>query len=387
VSKVPLSKYPLDPQLQALSEATQAIASELSLEHVLYKIAEAARTLIRAKFAALGVHDGHGYLSQFITAGIDPADHAHMWPLPTGHGLLGYFLHRGESLIVKDIAKHPNSYGFPKGHPVMQSLLGVPIYSKGALIGALYLTDKQDGSEFTETDQQMIEMLALHAAIAIENANLYEKTQRLAILEERERFARDLHDGIIQSIYAVGLSMDNIKATLPPQREDIQDQIDASLKSLASVINDLRNYIFDLRPQALRDKGLYARLEGLVKELRVNTLLSIQATIDPEINHYLTDPQASHIFHIAHEALSNAARHAKAKRIAVSLTRENSLITLQIEDNGVGFNMHTLDKHGHHGLGNIQKRAAILGADLKLESAPHQGTHITLTVMGLVKPN
>jgi signal transduction histidine kinase len=268
----------------------------------------------------------------------------------------------------------------------MRSLLGVPIFSKGALIGALYLSDKQDDSEFTETDQQLIEMLALHAAIAIENANLYEKTQRLAILEERERFARDLHDGIIQSIYAVGLSLDNIKAALPSNSEDIQEQIDVSLKSMASVINDLRNYIFDLRPQALRDKGLFARLDGLIKELRVNTLLAIQAEIDPEVNHYLTDPQASHIFHIAHEALSNAARHAHAKKIKVNLARQGTQVILRIEDDGIGFSMPALQLHGHHGLANIQKRAKILEADLKIGSAPGQGTCITLNVIGLSKP-
>lgn len=378
--------HQLDPQLKALSEATQAITSELSLEHVLHKIAEAARVLINAKYAALGVHDGHGYLSRFITAGVDPTMHVQIGPLPTGLGLLGVFLHRGESLIVKNVADHPATAGFPKHHPMMNSLLGVPIFSKGELIGALYLADKQDNLEFTETDQHLIEMLALQAAIAIENAKLYEKTQRLAILEERERFARDLHDGIIQSIYAVGLSLDNIKAALPPSNEPILEQIDTSLKSLANVINDLRNYIFDLRPQALRDKGLLARLEGLLKELRVNTLLSIQANLDPEINNYLTDLQASHVFHIAHEALSNAARHARAKRITVSLTREGTQVILRVEDDGIGFIMPLLNNHGHHGVANIQKRATILEADIKIDSAPNRGTRLMLTFNGLAEP-
>jgi signal transduction histidine kinase len=305
--------------------------------------------------------------------------------LPTGLGLLGFFLHRGESLIVKDLANHPASAGFPKHHPVMHSLLGVPIFSKGQLIGALYLTDKQDGSDFTEADQQLIEMLALHAAIAIENANLYEKTQRLAILEERERFARDLHDGIIQAIYAVGLSLDNIKAALSPSSEELHEQIDLSLKSLAGVITDLRNYIFDLRPQALKTKGLYTRLEGLVKELKVNTLLPIQAEIDSDINNYLTDLQASHIFHIAHEALSNAARHARPKKICLRLTRQDGVITLRVEDDGIGFQIPKTINHGHHGLANIYKRATILDAKLNIDSAPHQGTHLTLTVTGLSK--
>lgn len=375
----------LDPKLKALSEATQAVTSELSLEQVLLRIAQAARTLINARYAALGVHDGYGHLSRFITAGLDPAAHQKIGLLPTGLGLLGHFLHHGESLIVRDIASHSAAAGFPPHHPVMNSLLGVPIFSKGELIGALYLSDKQDGSDFTETDRQLIEMLALHAAIAIENAHLYEKTQRLAILEERERFARDLHDGIIQSIYGVGLILDNTKALISPDNETVRQQIDLSLKSLAAVINDLRNYIFDLRPQALKSKGLQARLEGLIKELKVNTLLPIQVEIDPEINSYVTDLQASHLFHIAHEALSNAARHARPKKIGLSLTRQATTLTLQVKDDGIGFEPLNTEAHGHHGLANIHKRASILNANLKIESKANQGTMLTLTVSGISK--
>ncbi|HXV43443.1 MAG TPA: GAF domain-containing protein, partial [Anaerolineae bacterium] len=334
---MPNDQSQLDPHLKALSEATQAVTSELSLEQVLLKIAQAARTLISARYAALGVHDGSGHLSRFITAGLDPTNHPKIGPLPAGLGLLGYFLHHGKALIVKDIANHPDAAGFPPHHPVMRSLLGVPIFSKGELMGALYLADKQDGSDFTEADQQLIEMLALHAAIAIENANLYEKTQRLAILEERDRFARDLHDGIIQSIYGVGLTLDNAKALIPPTNQEAREQIDLSLQNLAAVITDLRNYIFDLRPQAQKTKGLLARLESLIKEMKINTLLLIQTEIDPEINTYVNDLQASHIFHIAHEALSNAARHARAKKIKLSLTRQAETLTLRVEDDGIGF--------------------------------------------------
>jgi signal transduction histidine kinase len=373
----------LDPNLKALSEATQAVTSELSLEQVLLKIAQGARTLINAQYAALGVHDGYGRLSRFITAGVDAGSHPKIGSLPTGLGLLGFFLHQGEALIVKDVANHPAAAGFPPHHPVMHSLLGVPIFSKGELIGALYLTDKQDGSEFSEADQQLIEMLALHAAIAIENANLYEKTQRLAILEERDRFARDLHDGIIQSIYGVGLTLDNVKALIPPTNQAAREQIDLSLKNLATVITDLRNYIFDLRPQAQKNKGLLARLESLIKEMKVNTLLLIQTEIDPEVNAYVNDLQASHIFHIAHEALSNAARHARAKKIRLSLTRQAETLTLKVEDDGIGFEVPTTISPGHQGLANIKKRASILNARLKIESIPSQGTCLTLTIPGL----
>lgn len=367
-------------QLQALNKAAQAITSELSLEYVLRKIAEAAQDLIQARYAALGVHDGHGHLSRFITAGIEPQDYDKIGPLPAGRGLLGTLLHQGQSLIINDMANHPEAAGFPAHHPAMRSLLGVPIFSKAALIGAFYLADKEDGSEFNEIDQKLIEMLAYHAAIAIENARLYEQTQRLAILEERDRFARDLHDGIIQSTYGVGLSLENVKAAIDPQNQDAVAMIDLALKSMAQVITDLRNYIFDLRPQALKDKGLLARLEGLVKELKINTILTIEAAFDPDINAYLNEKQASHIFHIAHEALANVVRHAKARKAHLSLTGNTDHVILKIEDDGVGFEPPTLVNHGHHGLANIQERASLLDADLNIDSRPGQGTRLTLTL-------
>lgn len=370
----------LDPRLKALSEATQAVTSELSLEQVLQKIAQAAQTLINTQYAALGVHDGYGRLSRFITVGIEPALYQKIGPLPTGLGLLGFFLHQGEALIVKDIAGHPAAAGFPKHHPQMRSLLGVPIFSKGELIGALYLTNKQDGSDFSQADQQLIEMLALHAAIAIENANLYEKTQRLAILEERDRFARDLHDGIIQSIYGVGLTLDNAKALIPPANQPAREQIDLSLKNLAAVITELRNYIFDLRPQAQKTKDLPTRLDNLIKEMQVNAPVAVRVEIDPEINAYVNNLQADHIFHIAHEALSNAARHAHAQNIRLGLTRQAETLILQVEDDGLGFAVPTTLSPGHQGLANIKKRASILNATLNIESSSNQGTRLTLTL-------
>jgi PAS domain S-box-containing protein len=367
-------------ELKALNKAARAITSELSLEHVLHNIAEAARVLIKAKFAALGVHDGHGDLSRFIAAGISRADYTKTGPLSNGRDLLGALLHQGQSLIINDMTTYPAADGFPEPHPIMGGFLGVPIFSKGALIGAFYLADKEDGSEFTETDQKLIEMLAYHAAIAIENARIYEQTQRLVILEERERFARDLHDGIIQSTYGVGLSLESVKAAIAPTNQVAIEIIDQSLKGLAQVITDIRNYIFDLRPQALEDKGLRARLRGLINELKINALLSIETDIDPDIDTYLTEAQASHIFHITHEALANVVRHAKARKAHFSLTRKGEILILRVEDDGIGFEPPVNINHGHHGLANIQRRASLLGAALNIESTPYRGTRLTFTV-------
>jgi len=365
-------------QLKALNKAAQAISSELSLDQVLQTIVEAARTLLKVKYAALGLHNEQKRLSRFITTGIDQATYEKIETLPIGRGLLNPLLHQGETLIVDNIAEHPQSIGFPEHHPIMRSLLGVPIRSQGELIGALYLSDKEDSSNFTPADQQLVEMLALHATIAIENARHYEQTQRLAILEERERFARDLHDGIIQSIYAVGLTLDQVKADIPPASRGTEEQIDLSLKNLATVIQDIRNYIFDLRPQATKHQGLKARLEGLIKEVKVNTLLPIESNIAPDINTFLSDWQASHVFHICHESLSNAIRHAKPSRIAIGLTREDNTITLIAADNGIGFDLPPEIHPGHRGLSNIRTRVSQLGGSLNIDTAPLQGTCVKI---------
>ncbi len=365
-------------QLHALNDAARSISSELSIEQVLQKIAKVACTLVNTKYAALGIHDGFEHIAQFIAVGIDPTDRAKIGPLPVGQGLLGLLFHQGKPLIINNIAAHPKAVGFPEHHPPMQRLLGVPIFSKGQLTGALYLTDKLDGSDFTETDRWLVEMLGLQAVIAIENAKLYQQKQRLTILEERERFARDLHDGIIQSIYAVGLTLDQVKLDMPDATETTTRQIDLTLRSLADVTQELRNYIFDLRPQALIDQGLKIRLENLIKELYVNTLLSIQAKIQPDIDSYLSDMQARHVFHICHEALANVARHAKAKHINLDLKREGKMIRMWVKDDGIGFEKEPQIEPGHHGLANMYTRAAEIGGRLKIESTSQQGTCLTL---------
>lgn len=373
-------------QLQALNEAAQAINAKLSLEQVLHTIVQTAQSLVGTKYAALGVHDGQGDLGRFLTVGISEAEKAKIGAWPTGRGVLGLMLKERKSLIIPDVSKHPLAVGFPEFHPSIHSLLSVPIFSKDELLGVFYLSDKLDGSEFITTDQKLIEMLGRHAAIAIENARLYEKTQQLAILEERDRFARDLHDGIIQSIYGAGLALDQVKFNIAPENQIARKLIDASLKSLAGIIDELRNYIFDLRPQALDHKELETRLDGLIKELQVNTHFPIEATISPNISAYLTEAQASHTFHIAHEALANAARHAKPNHLWLNLTCIDGTVTLRVEDDGIGFELPSEIIPGHHGLGNMQNRAAQLGGMLKIDSAPRQGTRVTVTYRAAKNP-
>jgi len=199
-----------DDALYQLDRATRAIAGELDLDRVLQLIVDGVRELVGAQYAALGIVDVTGRIERFITSGISDALRRSIGPLPEGHGLLGTIIRDGVTLRIPDISKHPDSYGFPPNHPPMHSLLGVPIRVGRATVGNFYLTEKQGASAFSDDDEELVEMFALHAGIAIQNARLLLEVQKLAIVDERLRISRDLHDGIIQSIYAVSLSLEDV---------------------------------------------------------------------------------------------------------------------------------------------------------------------------------
>ncbi len=369
-------------QLRALDDAARAINAELSLQQVLQTIAERTRALIDVEIAALGVHDGSAHFSRFITTGIDPEVAAELESSAYIRKLLGTLFYNGQPVMLNKVPPPSRVDQLPLNAPAIRRLLGVPIAAKGMLIGTLYLANKNSRTPFTQNDKRLLERIAVHAAIAIENARAYEKTQRLAVLEERERFARDLHDGIIQSIYGVGLMLDQAKSDIPDNYQPARTQIDSVLGNLATVIQDLRNYIFDLRPQAIRQVGLAARFDGLIKEVRANTQLPITATIDDDIDDFLSEEQTEHLFHICHEALSNAVRHAKASYIKVSLTHKDSKVTLKVDDDGKGFIMPSHVKPGHRGLANMRSRAFQVGARMEIQSIPQKGTQVTVQVKG-----
>ncbi|HEY5629151.1 MAG TPA: GAF domain-containing protein, partial [Candidatus Limnocylindrales bacterium] len=196
--------------LAALDAAARAIAGLRSVDEVLQLIVDRVRDLVDARYAALGIVGPAGKLERFITAGLDPHEREAIGPLPTGRGLLGLIIREGRSYRIPSIAGHVDSSGFPPNHPPMTSFLGVPVTSGGERLGNLYLTDKRSAREFSAADQSLVETFALHAGIAIENARLHAQAGRLAVVDERDRIGRDLHDGIIQALYAVSLSLEDV---------------------------------------------------------------------------------------------------------------------------------------------------------------------------------
>jgi two-component system sensor histidine kinase DevS len=263
----------------------------------------------------------------------------------------------------------------------------VPIMVKGASVGNLYLTDKINAIEFSEDDQALVEMFALHAGIAIENARLHEQVQRLAIVEERERIAKDLHDGIIQSIYAVGLSLEDMPELMDDDPAEARARVDRAIDALHVTIRDIRNFIMGLRPELLDQRDLVGSLQALAEEVRLNSMVEVETAIDPVAAAALPEHARAPVFHIAREALSNVARHSHATRASVVLRRDLGSVRLEINDNGVGFEPGQERAPTHQGLTNMAGRAARHGGQLSIESAAGAGTRIIVTLDGTHGPS
>lgn len=542
-----------DARLRALHRATLSLVNDLDLERVLERIVSAAKDLADARYAALGLPDGKGGLATFVTAGIEPKDAAKITHEPHGLGLLGEMLRSGQSIRIPEIARHPSSVGFPPGHPPMRSFLGVPISAYGRPLGQIYLTDKMSGEAFTEEDQQLIEMLAAHAAaaienarllhrvlgnekeltqrnqelelinslatavsstlslqsileailgrvmelfgaqagvvflreettsdyelalhqgvaeaafkefgsfrvgdgwlgrvaesakpawatrmegdddphrkkiveagliasvcvplmaqgrvvgvlelafeqlravsvselglleavgagvgIAVENARLNRQTRRMAVLEERERIAMDLHDGIIQSIYAVGLVLESTRILENGSFEDMHNGLARSIEGLNAIIRDIRAYILDLQPSRISTDDLDSALGRLAREFKANTLIEPEVVIDPSALGKLQPRRSSGLFLIAQEALANVAKHAKASRAWLSLRLSDGEVSMQVIDNGQGFDPSRSQPALGHGLSNMEQRARQIGGGIEILSEPGQGTTLTV---------
>ena len=366
--------------LAAMSDAVHAIAGERSVEPVLQRIVAASRELAGARYAALGIPDGQGKFAQFITAGMSEELIAAMGPLPRTHGLLGAMLDTHRPYRTEDINRDPRFRGWwPSAHPQMASFLGVPIRSRDGVLGALYLTDKEDAPGFTEEDERLIEMLAAHAAIAIENARLYERGRELSFVEERNRLARDLHDSVVQKLFGVVLAAQSAATLFDRDGDSARAQVEKLQELAQDAIQELRSLIFQLRPPAVESDGLAAALEKQVQVLRRvhRQDIDLRLTGEPRLRPGIDDE----VFRIAQEALHNGVKHAEADRLELHLAEGERRLALTVRDDGVGFDpAATAHRSRRLGLTSMEERAAALGGTLRIDSAPGKGTTIELEV-------
>lgn len=363
-------------QLQALNAAGISLSAELSTAHVLEKIADLARVVTGARYAALGIFDAGGVVTDFITSGITAEERAAIGALPKGRGILGLLPREGRPIRLRDLHDHPASVGFPANHPPMRSFLGVPILWRGTSVGNLYLTEKIEGVEFSADDEEALLTLAAQAAIAIENARLYAQAENALVLEERQRIGMDLHDGAIQSLYGLGLliegAAERIETEPAPAREDLGRAVDR----LNATIADLRSYVLGLGPIRGGDRSLHESLPVLAEQIGANALLGVTVDIDPECEALLDRAQSEAVFYVASDALGNIARHARARHARLRLMREDASVLLEIADDGVGFDPARLTEG--FGLRNMRARAFAVGGRLDVGAASGEGTRVRL---------
>jgi signal transduction histidine kinase len=365
--------------LRAMNDAVLAIAAEATIEPMLQRLVHSARELVDAKYAAIGVPDGEGAFAQFITSGMSDELIAAMGPLPRTHGLLGAMLTSPVPYRTTDIRRDPRFRGWwPSAHPQMRSFLGVPIVAGSGIVGALYLTDKVGAQEF-DADQQLIEMLAVHAALAIEKTRLYERSRELSIVEERNRLARELHDSVTQKLFGVTLTAESAATVVERDPKEARQQIQRLQQLAREAMEELRSLIFELRPPEVETEGLAGalrkhvdvlqRVHGHAVRLQVDCDAAPRAAADPEI------------LRVAQEALQNALRHAAAEHIDVSLQTDNGLLRLAVSDDGAGFDPADPALRARRlGLTSMEERARALGGKLSIASRPGEGTTVTLEV-------
>src|SRR5580765_5412655 len=370
----------LSPTLKAVSDAVLAVAAELSVEDVLQRLVDSARELAAARYAALGLPDEEGGFRRFLTSGMSDDLIGSLGPLPRTHGVLGAMLETPEPFRTRDIHEHPRFRGWwPDGHPDMRSFLGVPIVAPEGVIGAFYLTEKTGAPDFTDEDEELIELLAAHAAIAIANARLYEQTRELSIAAERNRLALELHDAVSQKLFGLVLSAETARTLLERDPAAAREQL-ARLQTLAQDARDeLRSLVFELRPPDLERDGLAGALAKHVELLRRLQQREIELDVAGTLpSNAVRDGD---VLRIAQEALQNAVRHAHAEHIAIRLSGGNGRLLLEVEDDGVGFDpVEAAHRSRRLGLTSMEERARRLDGKLDIHSTAGAGTTVSLEV-------
>jgi signal transduction histidine kinase len=358
-------------QLRRLFDAVVSIGTELSLPALLQRVLETATELADARFGALGVLDPtRTRLDQFLTVGMDGEERRRIGNLPEGHGLLGLLITHPEPVRLPDLKEHPASYGFPPNHPPMHSFLGVPIRVRDTVFGNLYLTDKQVGEVFTDVDEELVVALAVAAGVGIENARLHEQVAELALLADRDRIARDLHDLVIQRLFAIGLSLQG--AGRLAQVPEVTSRVNQAVDDIDSTIREIRSVIFELEAVKVHESGLRSRLVELCNKAGLSLGFDPVLRFDGPIDSMVDTSVADQILAIVREALSNVARHAGASEVIVNANLIDGHFDVTIVDNGGGFDPHATN--AGHGLANIRGRAAELGGTIEIVSVANEGT-------------
>ena len=310
-------------------------------------------------------------LSEFITAGLEPDEEARIGARPTGRGVLGLLIAHPVPLRLANLNAHANSFGFPPNHPPMNSFLGVPIKVRDEIYGNLYLTDKIGWSEFTSDDLALVQVLAVAAGIAIENAHLHQRVQEAAIYEDRDRLARDLHDTVIQRLFGVGLNLQSMAGRAP---RDMSASLVQVVAEIDHVIDRIRATIYQLG-MGMEDRGVRDQVVSLVQELSSIVGLNVEVSFEGPVDTAISMQVAEHLIATIRESVTNIGRHAHATEASVTIEIDDGRCRLTVLDNGAGFDESKV-REGGLGLTNLRARAQKLDGMLLVENIEGGGTSL-----------
>jgi signal transduction histidine kinase len=362
-------------ELRAVSAAVLAVTAHLSVREVLQTILTSARRLLDARYAALGVPDDAGSFAEFLADGISDEQWRAIGPLPRQHGLLGTMLRDPNPVRLADIRQHPDFGWWPSAHPELTDFLGMPIVDGDRILGELFLANKLSPGGFTAEDEELLRLLAAHAAIALVNARLYERSRELSIVEERQRIARELHDAVTQKLFSLRLTAD-AAATLAGRDPGRTAQELGTVRRLAAeVADELRAIVVGLRPVDLAGDGLDVALRKQAELLdRVHgAVVRFTGEVIPRLGGAAEEAA----YRIAQEALHNALRHGTPSTVEIRLDASGGVVRLEIADDGKGFDPTVSAGAGARlGLASMRDRARTAGGRLEVRSAPGRGTTV-----------
>lgn len=373
--------------IEAVSAAVLAMNRRLEVREVLQTIVASARELLGAEYAALGVPDDHGGFAQFVVDGVSDEQWKAIGPLPRQHGVLAAMLHEATPQRLADVRAFESFAGWPRAHPVMKDFIGMPVLDGDEILGAVFLANKTGprppgaAPGFTQEDEDLLRILADHAAIALTNARLHERSRELTLAGERARIAHELHDAVSQKLFSLRLTAQAAAALVDADPARAKDELRQVAALAAEAADELRAVVVELRPAALDEDGLVATLRTQADVL--DRVHSAGVTFRASRVRALPAAQEEALLRVAQEATHNALRHADPGTVSVTLEGHGKGARLRISDDGRGFDPTAVQRAGRHlGLVSMRERADGVGGRLTVQSEPGKGTVIEMEVPG-----
>ncbi len=352
---------------KALLDAVLDISSGATLRSTLQRIIDNTAMLTGAKYGAIAVRGKKGEVEEFVYTGMTDEEADEIATFPEGKGLFGHMLEHPDVLRLRDMADHSSSVGLPPGHPPMHSFLGAPLHVAGSKFGQIYLSEKRSGGEFTEADEHLVDALAAAAGVAVDNARIRELRSALVLTEDRERIARDLHDLVIQRLFATGMSLQALlrSTELEPAA---RARLDNAVDELDKTVKQIRQTIFALQDTSPR--GVRARVIAEFEAFRTTYDCAAELVFSGPIDASVPERLTTHAVAVARELLSNVAKHSKATTVEMLVKVVGDELTITVTDNGVGF----VEPPHRRGLSNVARRAEAHSGLFTIEALEPSGT-------------